>query len=151
MPDLAVNRKAIFDYDILETYEAGIELFGFEVKSVRSGRMQLAGSFVLMRNGQAWLVNATIPPYQPANAPAGYDPARPRRLLLHRRELEEIGGRAAQRGLTLVPLRVYTKGPRIKVAFGLARRKKKYDRRAEIRGREDRRKIERALKGTERG
>lgn len=146
MPDLAVNRKAEFDYDILETYEAGMALSGAEVKSVRAGRMQLSGSFVLMRGGEAWLTNATIPPYQPSNTPPAYDAARPRKLLLHRRELKELIGKSAQKGLTLVALRVYTKGPRIKLAFGLARRRKKYDQRERIREREDQRKIERALK-----
>ena len=146
MPDLAVNRKAAFDYEILETHEAGIELRGFEVKSVRAGHMQLAGAFTLIRGGEAWLVNASIPPYQNANTPADYDPVRPRRLLLHRHELEELIGKTAQKGLTLVPLRIYTKGSRIKVAFGLARRRKKHDERDRIREREDNRKIDRALK-----
>ena len=146
MLNLAVNRRATFDYDILETYEAGIELFGFEVKSVRARRMNLAGSFALVRAGEAWLVNATIPPYQPTNTPAGYDPARPRRLLLKKREIRELTGKSAQKGLTLVPVRVYTKGPRIKVAFGLARRKKKYDQRQKIRAREEQRQIARALR-----
>ncbi|MBI4132099.1 MAG: SsrA-binding protein SmpB [Candidatus Sungbacteria bacterium] len=146
MPVLATSRRAEFDYEILETYEAGLELFGFEVKSVRADRMNLAGAFVLMRGGEAWLVNAAIPPYQAANTPAGYDPERPRKLLLHRRELKELIGKSAQKGLTLVALRVYTKGPRIKIAFGLARRKKTYDKRERIREREDRKKIERTLR-----
>ncbi len=146
MPGIAVNRRAAFDYEILEEYEAGIALHGHEVKSVRAGWMQLAGSFAIIRGGEAWLVNAAIPPYQPANTPAGYDPARARRLLLKKAEIRELIGTSAQRGLTLVPLRVYTKGPRIKVAFGLARRKKKYDKRERIREREDQRKIERALR-----
>ena len=146
MADLATNRRAQFDYEILETYEAGVELRGFEVKSVRAGRMELAGAFVIIRGGEAWLVNTSIPPYQNVNTPADYDPARPRRLLLHRRELEELIGTSSQRGLTLAVLRVYTKGPRIKVGFGLARRRKKHDERERIREREDSRKIDRALK-----
>lgn len=146
MADLAVNRRAGFDYEILDTYEAGIELAGSEVKSVRSGRAQLAGAFVIIRGGEAWLTNAAIPPYQTANAPAGYDPTRARRLLLHRRELEGLIGTAGKTGLTLVVLRMYTKGPRIKVAFGLARRRKKGDQRERIREREDQRKIERAFR-----
>lgn len=146
MADLAINRKALFDYEVLEAYEAGIEFRGFEVKSVRAGHMQIAGAFVLIRGGEAWLVNASVPPYQNANTPSGYDPARPRRLLLHRRELQELIGKSAQKGLTLVVLRVYTKGPHIKVAFGLARRRKKSDERERIREREDARKINRALK-----
>ena len=146
MADLAVNRKALFDYEILETYEAGIELRGFEVKSVRAGHMQIAGAFVHIRRDEAWLVNTSIPPYQNANTPSDYDPARPRRLLLHRRELTELIGKSSQKGLTLSVLRVYAKGPRIKVAFGLARRKKRHDKRERIREREDARKIDRALK-----
>lgn len=147
MADVTVNRKALFDYDILGRYEAGIELLGTEVKSVKAGQANLAGSFVLVRAGEAWLTNAAVPAYQPKNAPAGYDPVRPRRLLLHRRELKELLGKSAQKGLTLVPLAIYTKGSRIKVAFGLARRKKTRDQRARIREREDRKNIERALRG----
>lgn len=146
MPIIAVNRKASFDYEILQTYEAGIGLLGLEVKSVKSGRMNLTGSFAVIRQGEAWLVNADIPPYQPKNTPPEYDPARPRKLLLHRRELKELIGKTAQKGLTLVPLKVYTKGPRIKIEIGLARRRKKYNKRERIREREDQRKIERALK-----
>ncbi len=146
MPDLAVNRKAAFDYDILETYEAGIALRGFEVKALRQGHAQLQGAFITIRGGEAWLTNAIISPYQPANTPKDHDPAQPRRLLLHRRELKELIGGSAQKGLTLVPLKIYTKGPRIKVAFGLARRKKKRDQRARIREREDQRSVERTLR-----
>jgi SsrA-binding protein len=146
MADLAVNRRAMFEYDILETFEAGIALLGTEVKSVRAGRMQLAGSFVVIRGGEAWITNATIPPYQPANAPSSYDPARARKLLLRRAELKSLIGKTAASSLTAVPLRVYPKNSRIKLAFATARRKKKYDRRHDIRKREDRRSIERAMK-----
>lgn len=147
MSELATNRRARFDYDILERYEAGIELLGTEVKSIKAGQANLAGSFVLVRTGEAWLTNAAVPAYQPKNAPAGYDPVRPRRLLLHRRELKELLGKSAQKGLTLVPLGIYTKGSRVKVSFGLGRRKKAHDQRARIREREDRKNIERALRG----
>jgi len=146
MQPLSTNRRAAFDYDILETYEAGIELLGFEVKSVRAGRMNLVGSFAVIRNGQARLANADIPPYQAKNTPAGYDPTRSRQLLLKKAEIRELIGKTAPKGLTLVPLRVYTKGPRIKIAIGLARRKKRYDKRERIREREDERKIARALR-----
>ncbi len=146
MAVLAVNKKARFDYDILETYEAGIELRGFEVKSARAGRANLAGAFAVIRSGEAWLLNASIPPYQTKNTPAGYDPARSRRLLLNRDEIKELIGKTARQGLTLVPLEMYTKGPRIKLSLGLARHRKQYDKRAKIREREDRRKIERALR-----
>ena len=136
MTVLTVNQKARFDYEILETYEAGIALFGFEVKSVQNGGANLAGSFVTIRGGEAWLLNAAIAPYQSRNTPAGYDPVRSRRLLLHKSELNALIGKTAQKGLTLVPLRVYTKGPRIKLEFALARRRKKYDKREMIKKRD---------------
>ncbi|MFY9463231.1 MAG: SsrA-binding protein SmpB, partial [Candidatus Sungiibacteriota bacterium] len=129
MNDLAVNRRAHFDYEILSTYEAGISLFGFEVKAIKSGRINLAGAYALIRNSEAWLINATIPPYQAANAPADYDPTRTRRLLLHKSEIKELIGGATERGLTIVPLKVYTKRNRVKMLIGLGRRKKKSDKR----------------------
>lgn len=147
MATLAVNRKANFDYEISETYEAGVVLSGSEVKSIKAGRANLAGAFVVIRNGEAFLTNAFIPPYQAPNAPAGYDPSRRRKLLLHKREISELIGASAEKGLTLIPLRLYTKASRIKIEFGLARRKKKYDKREKIRRREDERKMERAIKG----
>ena len=146
MSELASNRKAGFDYEILETYEAGIQLAGHEVKSIRAGRVTIAGSFVIIRGEEAFLVGASISPYQVANTPSGYDPERTRKLLLHRKEIKELIGKTAQKGLTLVPLRIYTKNSRIKLAFALARRKKKYDKRETIRKREDERKINLALR-----
>lgn len=146
MADLAVNRRAKFDYHILETFEAGMSLRGTEVKSVRAGHMQLGGSFVVIRGGEAWLTNAVIPPYQPPNTPANYDPTRARKLLLHRAELRSLIGKSAARGLTLVPLRVYDKGPRIKLEVALARRRKGRDQRERIREREDTRVIARVLR-----
>lgn len=146
MATLTVNRKAGFDYEISETCEAGIELSGSEVKSARAGRANLTGAFVVIRNGEAFLTNAFIPPYQVKNAPAGYDPSRSRKLLLHKKEIGELIGASAEKGLTLIPLRLYTKKSKIKIEFGLARRKKKYDKREKIRRREDERKMERALK-----
>ena len=144
--DLAVNKRAPFDYETLETYEAGIQLYGHEVKSVRARHAGIAGAFVIIRGGEAWLVNAAIPPYQAKNAPPGYDPVRSRKLLLHARELKELIGKSAQKGLTLIPLRLYTRNARIKLAFALARHKKSQDKRATIREREDQRNIERALR-----
>lgn len=143
---LAVNRRATFDYEILESHEAGIQLFGFEVKAIRAGRANLAGSFVVVKNSTAVLLNADIPPYQVKNTPPDYDALRSRKLLLHKSEIRALIGQSAQRGLTLVPLRIYSKGQRIKLEFGLARHKKKYDKREKIREREDKRKIGRALK-----
>ena len=146
MIQLPVNQKAPLDYEMLDRYDAGISLLGFEVKSLKLGRGNLAGAFVLVRGGEAYLVNTEIPPYQAGNTPLGYDPSRPRKLLLNRRELDTLAGAAKTRGLTLVPIRFYTKGPRIKLEFALARRKKGKDKRAIIRSREAKRTIERALK-----
>ncbi len=146
MPVLAVNRRAEFDYDILETYEAGIALHGFEVKSVKAGRMSLTGAFAVIKGEEVWLLGAAIPPYQPKNTPPDYEPTRTRRLLLHRAEIKKLTGTAAQRGLTLIPLKVYTRGSRIKLAIGLARHRKKYDKRERIREREAAREIARQLK-----
>lgn len=148
MVTLAENRRARFDYEILETYEAGIELFGHEVKSVRAGRASFLGAFVVIRGREAFLLNANIPPYQQKNTPPGYDSARSRRLLLHRKEIETLIGASATRGLTLIPIRMYNKGPRIKLEIGLARRRKKHDKRERIREREEQQVVNRALKGT---
>lgn len=146
MPDIAVNRRAYFDYEILETYEAGIALYGFEVKAVKTGHINLAGSFAVIRNGEILLINATVPPYQPKNAPADYDPTRSRKLLLHTSEIKELIGKTSQKGLTIIPLKVYTKRGRIKMLLGLARHKKKGDKREVIKRREAEREVERELK-----
>ncbi len=143
MSDLAVNRRAPFDYEILQTYEAGIELLGFEVKAAKNGRMSIAGAFVVVRDTTASLVNADVAPYQAKNAPPDYDPARARRLLLHKSELKELLGASSRKGLTIVPLRAYTKRNRVKLLIGLARHKKKRDRRETIKRREAAREIAR--------
>ena len=148
MSNAYVNKKAYFDYEILETYEAGIELFGFEVKSIKTGRLNLTGTFVVIKNEEAWLLNANIPAYQPQNSPPDYNPDRSRRLLLHKSEIKELIGKSVQKGLTLVPLRVYTKKNRIKILVGLGRYKKKIDKREDIKKREAARDIERATKKT---
>jgi len=146
MSDLAVNRRAGFDYEILQTYEAGIELRGFEVNAIKTGRINLAGAFVVIRNNEAGLLNATIPPYQAKNTPTDYNPLRSRRLLLHKSQIKELTGAASQKGLTIVPLKVYTKHNRVKVLIGLARHKKKQDKRETIKRREASREIQRTLK-----
>jgi len=146
MTDLAVNRRAQFDYEILSTYEAGISLLGFEVKAIKSGRINLAGAYAVIRGGEAWLINGTIPPYQAANSPADYDPTRTRRLLLHKSEIKELIGAATEKGLTIVPLKVYTKHNRVKMLIGLGRHKKKGDKREIIKRRETNREIARTLK-----
>lgn len=141
-----VNRKAYFDYEILETYEAGIELLGLEVKAIKTGRLNLTGSFAVVKNKEVYLLNANIPAYQPKNASADYDPYRSRRLLLHKSEIKELIGKSAQKGLTLVPLKVYTKHNRIKILLGLGKYKKKIDKREIIKKRETEREVERVLK-----
>ena len=146
MSDFASNKRAYFDYEILETYEAGISLLGFEVKAVKNGRIALVGSYVVMRGNEAWLLNADIPPYQAKNTPASYDPARSRRLLLKKAEIKELVGKAAQSGLTIVPLKVYSKRGFVKILIGLARHKKKTDKREVIKKREAKREIARTLK-----
>jgi len=140
------ERKAYFDYEILETFEAGIELFGFEVKSIRKGQAHLEGARVIIRGGEAFLVGATVPPYQSANTPAGYEPDRTRRLLLHKKEIGYLAGKEHEKGLTIVPIKFYNKGPNVKLAFGVARGKRKYDKREAIKKRETQRTISRELK-----
>lgn len=144
--DLAENRRARFDYDILETYEAGMELLGTEVKAIKIGHGNLTGSFAVIRQNQAWLLGANIPPYQPANAPRDYDPERTRRLLLKKAEIKELLGRTARKGLTLVPLKMYNKNRKIKLLLGLARHKKTSDKRETIKKREMEREIDRVIK-----
>lgn len=148
MPVLSENRRAHHDYQILETLEAGLVLQGQEVKSIRQGRLQLAGSFVAFRGQELYLLGATLPPYQPKNAKADYDSTRARKLLMNKEELRSLYGRAKQEGLTFVPLRVYTSKAKLKLSFGLARGKKKGDKRQLIKKREAQREIERALKRT---
>jgi SsrA-binding protein len=140
---IATNKRAYFDYEILETYEAGIELRGFEVKSIKTGRINLAGSYAIIRNNQAWLLNADIPPYQPKNTPEDYDSKRTRRLLLKKSEIKNLIGRIQEKGLTLVPLKVYTKHQKVKVEIGLGKSRKKADKRELIKKREVEREIKR--------
>ena len=140
------NRKAYFDYEILEKFEAGIELLGFEVKSVISGNAHMEGGRVLIRGGEAFLVGTTIPPYQPKNTPSNYEPDRTRKLLLHKKEVAYLAGKQNEHGLTLVPIKLYNKGHKIKLEFAVARGKKKYDKRETIKKRDAKRKIDRELK-----
>jgi SsrA-binding protein len=143
--DVATNRRARHRYELIETYECGIELLGTEVKSLRDGKAQLVDSYAVIDRGEVWLRNAHIPPYPPA-ADQNHDPERPRKLLLHRYEIERLVGRIQRRGLTMVPTRIYFKGPRAKVELALARGKEQRDRRREIADRDMRRDVERELK-----
>jgi len=143
---LIENKKARLNYDILEEYEAGLELLGGEVKSLRLGHGKLDGAHVIVRGKEAYLVGAHIPPYQPGNGDTSYDPARSRKLLLTKRELSALLGADSQKGLTIVPLKVYNKGKVLKVLIALARGRKKYDKRAVLKERDTKREIERTLK-----
>lgn len=147
MASYAQNRKVYFDYEILEKYECGIELLGTEVKSVRGGRMSLEGAFVIIRGGEAFVINANIPPYQPSNTPKDYDPLRNRKLLLTKKEIAELGGNEKNKALTIVPISVYNKGRKIKVEIALVKGKKKYDKRETTKKRETDREIRREYKG----
>ena len=146
MPSLVNNKKAFFDYEIIETLDAGVELLGFEVKSAKSGRGSLAGARVLIRGGEAFLVGFDLPPYQPKNTPAGYDTARPRRLLLTKKEIATLAGTEARKGFTIIPLEVYTKANKVKIKIAVVRGKKKFDKRESIKKREDDRHAARILK-----
>lgn len=142
---VAQNKKAYHDYFIDDEYEAGIELFGTEVKSVRGGKVNLKDSYVSLRTGEAILIGVHISPYEQGNI-FNKDPYRERRLLLHRREISRLIGLTQQQGYTLIPLKVYFKGSRVKVALGLCRGKKNYDKRASAAERDAKRSMDRALK-----
>ncbi len=143
---LIENKRVSFDYQILETMEAGLELFGYEVRSLRAGHGSLKGARVLARGGEAYLVGATIPAWQPANAPKSYDPERSRRLLLNSKEIDHIRGAESEKGLTVVPLSVYNKGRNLKLSIAIAKGKKKGDKRQSITAREENIRIRRSLK-----
>lgn len=144
--NLIENKKARLNYEFLGEYEAGLELFGFEVKALRNKQGKLDGGRVLIRGGEAFLVGSAIPPYQPKNTPQSYDEARPRRLLLTKKEIVELGGYEHQRGLTIVPVSVYNKGHKLKLRIAVVRGKKKHDKRQSLRAREEKRSMERSLK-----
>ena len=146
MSVLAVNKRANFDYDISDRYEAGIFFGGYEVKSVKTGHISLKGSFVTVRGNELYLTNANIPLYKHAGAIANYDPTQPRKLLLHKAEIRTLIGKSRVEGLTLVPIRVYTKQGLLKLEFGIGKGRKKVDKRQVIKKREAERKIARALK-----
>jgi len=146
MPLLTTNKKVFYDYEILEKFEAGISLIGQEVKSIKLGRISLKGAYVVVKNEEVFLIGCYIPPYQPKNAPQNYQPERSRKLLLKKSEIKGLIGKTKLKGLTLVPLRVYTKAGRIKIEIGLGRGKKKKDKRENIKKREIEIEIKRALK-----
>jgi SsrA-binding protein len=143
--DVATNRQASHRYHLLERWECGIVLQGSEVKSLREGGVQLKDAYAAVRDGEVWLHNMHVAPYAPA-AGENHDPERPRKLLMHRREIERLIGRTQEKGLTLVPTRVYFSGPRAKVELALARGKEMRDKRDDLRRKDQRREVERALR-----
>ncbi|HMB17582.1 MAG TPA: SsrA-binding protein SmpB [Candidatus Paceibacterota bacterium] len=146
MSSIATNRKARYDYKVLEEFEAGIELKGFEVKSLLTRGVSLKGTYAVIRGGEAWVLNLDIPAYQPKNAPKEYDSERSRKLLLKKKEIKYLMGRTQEKGLTVVPLSMYTKGGKIKVKIGLCKPKKKKDKREKIKKRDIERDVKRHLK-----
>jgi SsrA-binding protein len=142
---VANNRKARHDYFIEDRYEAGLVLLGTEIKSVRAGQVSLREGYVNVRDDELWLVDVHIAPYRPAGRRASHEPRRPRKLLLHRREIDRLSRRVQERGYTIVPLRMYLKQGLAKIEIGLARGKRQYDKRATIAKREAERRIERTL------
>ena len=143
---LAENRKAFFDYEVLEKYQAGIVLNGQEVKSIKNGRMSLGGSFVVLKDNEVFLLNAEVPPYQPNNIYGEYNSKRTRKLLLQKSEINELIGKSHQKGLTMVPLKVYNHKGKVKIEFALCKGKRKADKREKIKNREAEREIQRGLK-----
>jgi SsrA-binding protein len=146
MPTLVQNKKIHFNYEILEQYDAGIELFGYEVKTLRNKHGSLDGAHITVRGNEAFLIGSEINAYQPANAPKDYDSHRNRKLLLTKKELSALAGKEKQKGLTIVPISLYTKGRNIKLSLGVARGKKKYDKREAIKKRDTARDVARELK-----
>lgn len=146
MASFVTNRKAHFNYEILEKLDAGIELLGHEVKSVKAGHANLEGAHIIIRGNEAFLIGATITPYQPANTPKDYDQARNRKLLLTKKELSDLAYKEGQKGLTIVPLSMYSKARKIKLEIAIVRGKKKFDKRESIKKRDSKRQIDRTLK-----
>ncbi|MCD4761363.1 SsrA-binding protein SmpB [bacterium] len=154
MPILAINKRARYDYEISDTFEAGLVLYGYEVKSIKTGHISLKGAFVTIKrskdkkktNPELYLTNSHVPLYKKASTIKSYDPDRPRKLLVKAAEIKRLIGKKQEQGLTFIPLKLYTKRSLIKLEFGIGRGKKKYDKRESIKKREIDRKIRTALK-----
>jgi SsrA-binding protein len=146
MKTFATNKRANYDYEILEKIEGGLVLKGCEVKSIKTGHISLKGSFVTVKGNELFLTNASIPAYQPANMPDNYDSTRPRKVLARKSQIKSLIGKISQKGLTLVPIKVYSKHRLIKLEFGIGKGKRKIDKREDIKKREDKIKIERVIK-----
>lgn len=146
MPTLAVNKKARFDYEILDTFEGGLKLTGAEVKSIKAGHIQLKGAFLHIQNGELILKGSFVAPYKPAGNQEDYDSGADRKVLVHKRELNRLVGKKQVEGLTIVPLSVYTKGGLIKLEFAVAKGKKKYEKRDALKKRDVDRDIRNKMK-----
>ena len=146
MKTYAINKRATYDYEILEKIEGGLVLKGYEVKSVKTGHVSLKGAYVTVKSGELFLTNANIPAYQPANMPESYDPTRPRKVLARKSQIKSLIGKISQKGLTLVPIRVYSKRGLVKLEFGIGKGKRKIDKKESIKKREEKVKMERILK-----
>lgn len=146
MKSLISHKRVRYDFDILETFEAGIALLGTEVKSIRGGQGKIEGSYVLVRGGEAFWVGASIPAFQKKNQATSYEPERVRKLLLTRKEIAELEIQSERQGLTIVPIMLYNKNAKLKLQIALARGKKKHDKRESIKARDTKRDIEREVK-----
>lgn len=146
MATYAYNRKATFDYELVDKFEAGLELFGYEVKAIKAGKLNLTGARVIVRGNEAYLIGADIQPYQPNNLPPDYEAGRTIKLLLTKKENNSLLEAEGQKGLTIVPISVYNKGRRLKLELAIARGKKKFDKRETIKKRDTKRQIDRTLK-----
>lgn len=147
MPTLIQNRKATFNFEVLDKFEGGLKLTGFETKSLRNGKASLDGSFIISRDSELYLKNAEISPYQPNNIPKGFEPKRLIKILVKKKDIDKLTQKVDKEGLSLIPLSIYTKASKIKIEFALAKGKKKSDKRQTIKQREDEREILRTLKG----
>lgn len=143
---IAANRQARYQYEILDTYEAGVVLTGTEVKSIREGKVNLGDGFANVKRGEVWLHNVHISPHSMTNLAYNHEPRRVRKLLLHKQEIRKLIGQVEQKGLTLVPLKMYLKGGKVKVSFALGRGKKLHDKRDSLKKKQDKRDIARAMK-----
>jgi len=143
------NKKAGFDYEMLEKFEAGIVLFGQEVKSIKTGHINLSGSYVSLNTGEPFLLGVKVPPYQPNNAGADYNTERQRKLLLNKKEIDYLIGKTKTKGFSLIPLKIYDNNGRIKLEFALAKGKRKYDKKEKIKGRDVEREVNRELRSRE--
>lgn len=141
------NKKATLNYDVIDTYEGGLELHGYEVKAIRAGKVKFDGSYVVILGDELFLKNAEISPYQANNLPKDFDPQRVLKILVHKNEIRKLRHKVEKEGLTLIPLSIFAKGPKLKLDFALARGKKKSDKRQDIKRREDNIEILRAIKG----